>query len=220
MGFLENLFGDNTPPVFKLVKTGDIDGLRRYGKFDINQVYDCYPLINYAIANTKVNLYSIVEFLIKSGCDVNAHDHYTAVGYAPIISMGSHKYADLNVAKLLLDNGARVNSRSKAGASALTGTVFTRRLDMLDLLHNYHANFNLPDWEGNTVFHQLVTYYRQQYFEFTPANINEINTYVSRLIKYGARLDIANKAGIKPLDIPAYGIEKIVKMKNILSKFI
>lgn len=218
MGFFESLFGDDTPPLFKMIRNGDIDGLRKYGKFNVNQLHDWYPPIMYAILYTKYNLYSVVEFLIKAGCDVNAHDEYTAVGSSPIISMGSHKYSDLDVARLLLNNGARINSRSLAGASALTGTVFTMRHAMLDLLKEYNANFNIQDWGGNTVFHKLVTYYVQQYIEFTPEKNKEIDQYVAKLIKYGSRLDIPNKAGIKPMEIPSHGIKNIEKMKSIISK--
>lgn len=218
MGFFDDLFGDNTPTFFKLIKNGDIDGLKRFGRFDVNQIHDWYPPIMFAIHNTKINLYSVVEFLIKAGCDVNAHDEYSAVGYSPIISMGSHKYADLDVARLLLNHGAKVNSRSLAGASALSGTVFTRRHAMLDLLKEYDANFNIQDWGGNTVFHKLVGYYQKTYMEFTPEKIKEIDHYIAKLIRYGSRLDITNKAGVKPLDIPSYGDKNIEKMKSIVRK--
>lgn len=219
MGFFDDLFSDNTPIVFKLITSGNLDGLKHLGKIDIHQVYNGSPLIYHAVENAKFNKYSIVEYLVNAGCDVN--DRQQQYGEeTSLIRMGFSKSdEDVKVAKLLLKNGAKVNARGQSGFCALSGTIFTRKLPMLDLLREYDANFNITDWAGNTVFHKMVIQSKSPYFGKWPAIENEVEVYVQRLLKYEARPDLPNKAGQKPLDIPGYQFEGIERMKKIIRKY-
>ncbi len=226
MGLLErlykDLFTDTTPPIFKLIQDGDIEGLRKYGSFDTKQAYESYPPIMYALQKTKRNSYMVVEFLIGAGCDVNARDSYTAVQYTPLMTAVNNKESSLDMAKLLLKNGANVNARSIAGASALSTTLFTLRLDVLDMLKINHANFNLHDFEGNTIFHQLVSTSLSHYFP----NVNEqrilFEQYIKRLVDYGANPKASNKAGLLPTELETWGHrpDNCKAMKKLLSKYI
>lgn len=199
MGFLSSLFGTDEPTVFKLIKNGDIDGLKKFGYFDHNQIYYYQPMIYYAVENTKMNLYSIVEYLIKAGCNVDDRDQFGAVQETPLSRVCHCSHPNVEVARLLLKNGAKVNTRGKNGSCALHGTAFSLNIEVLDLLKEYNANFNIPDWHGRTTLHHLA--FHENHEDSETEYINKLEKYIGKMIKYGADINIKDDYGDTPVKL-------------------
>jgi ankyrin repeat protein len=93
-----------------------------------------------------------VEFLLKSGADVNSSSKY---GDTPL-SLAARNH-ELNVATLLLRNNAKVNSRDDGGWTPLHKATSKCDLEMAELLLSNGANPNLKSTDtGGTPLHLAV----------------------------------------------------------------
>lgn len=214
MGILTRIFGEPKPTVFKMIEQGDIDSLRAISKIDKSQMYYCQPLVYFAVENCQRNMYSIVEYLIHIGCDIDARDTFTEIQETPLSRLGHTRVNRINVAQLLLQKGAKPNARGKNGSCALHGTAFTLKTEMVDLLIAYKADINLPDWQGHTVLHKVG--YMLSNIEVDD-RMQDLEKYIQCLLKHGARPDITDVDGHLPGQLTYPQHEKVNK---VLRKFI
>jgi len=118
-----------------------------------------------------------VESLLKDGADVNALGKFGGTALSFAVS-GHHK----DVAQLLLDHGANVNSTNTAGWSAL---FYASDEDMADLLIAHGANVNARDSTGVTPLWDVAR--------------PELQGVVKVLLAHGADVNTRSRNGDTPL---------------------
>jgi len=88
---------------------------------------------------------ALVKKLVKSGIDLNEQDKggWTALHFAA-------QNGDISIARILLENGAKVDIKEEYGNTALGKAVFNSRGkgDMIKLLLSYGADKNLKNNYG------------------------------------------------------------------------
>lgn len=142
---------------------------------------DDFVPIHYAVIADK-NQYELVEFLLKSGADVNARSRY---GDTPL-SIATHR-RELNVAKLLLHNDANVNTRDDSGWTPRHKAASQCDQEMAALLLSSNANPNLRSTDfGGTPLHLAVECKKAM---------------IELLIAKGADANVRNSSGRTPLDL-------------------
>jgi ankyrin repeat protein len=122
----------------------------------------------------------VKEAIQKNVTIVNKHN---SKGFTPLI-LASY-YNRLDIALILLKNGADVNSYSDMG-TALMAATYKGDLEMVKLLLNYKADVNKTDSNLKTALHLACVF-----------NFNDI---AKQLIKHSARLDIKDVNTKTPLD--------------------
>jgi ankyrin repeat protein len=88
---------------------------------------------------------------------------------------------DLNMVRLLLDNGVRTEQADGTGRTPLRFAAGTGKVDILDLLLTHHANSNSRDQDGMSVLMAAVE--------------NEDLVAMQRLIRAGADVNARNLKG-------------------------
>ena len=88
-----------------------------------------------------------LKSLVESGVDVNYQDPQSG----STALMLACNYGFIEMAKFLLDNGAKVNIQAQNGATALTGAA-QQSLELVKLLLDKKADVRLKTEEGNTAF--------------------------------------------------------------------
>jgi ankyrin repeat protein len=88
-----------------------------------------------------------LKSMVESGVDVNYQDPQ----YGSTALMLACNYGFIEMAKFLLDNGAKVNIQAQNGATALTGAA-QQSLELVKLLLDKKADVRLKTEEGNTAF--------------------------------------------------------------------
>lgn len=129
----------------------------------------------------------VIEALLSNGADPTIVDtrhrtmlhHAAANGYPDIQWFGTHNF-DLNI-------------QDREGRTPLVIAIHNNKIDTIEGLLKYGANFNIPDKEGLI---PLVTAIKNRNFNVT-----------EKLLEYGANLDLPDKEGHTPREI-------IHKMKN------
>jgi uncharacterized protein len=98
-------------------------------------------------------------------------------------------FGDLNVVKLLLDNGADINavSKNKIKATPLQGSVVMKNLELAKLLIDRGANVSPHGEEGTTPLHES-------------AGSGQLD-FVKLLLEHGADVNARDDAGKTPLTI-------------------
>ncbi|KAH3819686.1 poly [ADP-ribose] polymerase tankyrase-like [Dreissena polymorpha] len=90
-----------------------------------------------------------VILLLKYGAHVNAKDD---LGFTPLF-LATGRYANLDIAGHLIKEGkADINTRTKAGATALHGAVLMGKKDCVEVLLKHGADPRLEDDDGTTPF--------------------------------------------------------------------
>lgn len=131
--------------IFEAVRTGNIsrvEALMKENKDTINSVNEngFTPLI---IATYR-NQLAIVEYLINNNVDIN---YISQEGSA---LLGACYKGNTELTKLLLENGADVNTVSPQKTSALIFAVQSRNIKLLELLLDYNADRSIVDINGFT----------------------------------------------------------------------
>jgi ankyrin repeat protein len=105
----------------------------------------------------------------------------------------------VNLATLLLDQGASIDARDRIGARPLSHAARSGHLDMVDLLLARGAPIDARDLNGATAL-----YYAAE---------RGHNTVVQRLIERGADVNLTGKSGVSPVAAAAYaGRDSIVAL--------
>ncbi len=138
--------------------------------------------------------YSIVEFLLKSGADINKAD---SNGTTPLKG-AIHKGHD-RIVQLLLDSGADINKADRNGMTPLEGAIHKGHDRIVQLLLDSGADINKADNDGVTPLFN--------------AALNGHDRIVQLLLDSGAVRDKADNDGWEPLSAAAaLGHEACVKL--------
>lgn len=130
-----------------------------------------------------------IRFLVDQGYDVNAKDHK---GRTPLIlcSAISDDIWSVGLARLLLENGARISKYDKDGYNALHHACINQREKLVEVyLAALDCDVNSKSKEGNTSLHYAALL----------GNLNLIKSLASLVVKYKMKLDPKNKKGLTPL---------------------
>jgi ankyrin repeat protein len=84
--------------------------------------------------------YEIAEFLVQKGANVNLHSNNGFKVY-PLHSAAAGNYT--NIARMLLENGAWINVKQEAGATALHSAAQSGNIDLLILLLEHGADITV-----------------------------------------------------------------------------
>ncbi len=90
---------------------------------------------------------AVIQLLIDNNADVNASR--TGAGHTPLAMCVSN----MQIVKVLLANGARINAQDKQGQTALmfaSRDVFEQIIPVIELLLKHGANAKLKDKNGKT----------------------------------------------------------------------
>ncbi|XP_028403256.1 fibronectin type 3 and ankyrin repeat domains protein 1-like [Dendronephthya gigantea] len=105
---------------------------------------------------------SVVEWLLDCGAKV---DELDVAEWTPLMRLATLD-GKADVAKVLLDGGANVNTHDKQGRSVLMAAALSGRLDLVSLLVEYGANTEEQNMHGNTALdfaqsfgrHEVISY--------------------------------------------------------------
>ncbi|MCR4822851.1 MAG: ankyrin repeat domain-containing protein [Treponema sp.] len=130
----------------------------------------------------------VVDFVLNEKTSVRTADLLSAQdisGATPLHE--AVRYGRVDIARLLLKNGAKVNAMDSIGKTPILLIIpEAAQKDMYPLLLQYKANVNQKDMYGDTVLHVA-----------TMANA-PVNT-LSLLVSNGALINERNKEGVTPL---------------------
>jgi ankyrin repeat protein len=141
------------------------------------EYYNKTPLHIFAsIGNSEM-----VEFLIKSGADVNARDFF---GDTPLHEAARYGFAD--IVRLLLVHGAYVNAKDELGDTPLHNAGSR---EVAELLIRYGADVNAKNEKGETPLHLKAAW----------GWCAEAAECVELLIRKGADVNAKNEKGETPL---------------------
>jgi ankyrin repeat protein len=138
------------------------------------------PLHSAAIS-IKNNI-QLLELLLSKGADVNS-GRGTKIGTPLILAA---KYGDVDVARILVNNGADINAQDASGNSALHIASQFGRLDFVNYLLIKNPDVNLVNSDNNSPLHV--------------AAMNGRRVVAEQLVYHGANLIGKNSAGKIPLD--------------------
>ena len=99
--------------------------------------------------------YSLVQYLVNRGCDVNAVTKQRAIRPLMMVCYVQKQRARLNILRFLLERGADPSLRDKSGRNALFYACILGREDVAArLLHNTDCDLvSVCDADGNTALH-------------------------------------------------------------------
>ena len=145
----------------------------------------------------------LVSQLLKQGANVNIrHNGTYGNGETPLhlIAEAAWRQVDIDVASLLLDNGAEINSQDNRGRTPLLEAVNRQEssdgydnIMFVSLLLEKGADVNISDDDGNTPLMRATQFYSGDH-----------SKVVKLLIKYGAHVNAQDKFGNTPLHYAAF----------------
>jgi hypothetical protein len=143
--------------------------------------------------------YAKVKILIESGVDSNLSDFGDTVLHHA--ASGGHN----DIARLLIDNGANLNTKNRMGQTPLHISTRIGYKDMVELLIDKGANININNDEGRTPLHEA-------------ANSGH-KDLVTLLISHGADLNAKTQNGMTALDYALRsGFEDVAELLGVNTK--
>lgn len=138
---------------------------------DVNGKSDhiSYPPLSWATIYSQPEM---VLFLIKKGADVNAEDSYLN-GATPLYLAA--KYKNIEIARLLIANGAKVNILTRQGVSPLHQAAQNGDEAMARLLSENGADVNIKNKEKQTPLHIATLMGNKEIVEMLLKNGADIN---------------------------------------------
>ena len=189
MKLYDILFGPREKSISLILEEGNLEELKKYieNGADVNGKYDGKSLLHFAIDNCENNYTEIIEFLINSGADINSCESY--LKETPLHRLCARANPRMEMIRLLLDRGAKVNIENIAGKTPIFYCNFSYSLELLDLLVKHGADINHTDKYNNTILHD-------DFSNYTTGNIEE---FLKRLISLGFDINSKNNLGHTPL---------------------
>ena len=131
---------------------------------------------------------------------------------------------NLEVIKLLLNHGASVDLKNKAGDTALTLAAAEGKLDAVKLLLEHGADINTSNGAGDTALTLAAASRRREYLGgncgdeelLMPATVERNLSLIKLLLNHGASVDLKNKAGDTALTLAAAKV-KLDAVKLLLN---
>lgn len=150
-----------------------------------------------------MNAAEIVKMLLNAGASPNVKNRYglPAIRYALNVS---NRFSNLEIAKILIDAGADVNSRStNYDQSVLHYAVSNKDISMIQYLLSHGADVNIEDESKGTPIHNAVGHVKWENY----LDVVEI------LLKNNANVNAQNDSKMTPLHlIVYYGNAKAIKL--------
>lgn len=138
-------------PLFLAVKANDeniVQALLNAGANPNHMTQDATILGAALSQNNK----AVIKMLIDAGPDINArHPKFLNISYLDYAIL----IKDVEMVRILLDQGALVNIKKDTGLTPLNQAITTHNIDILKLLIDHGADTHLPDNEGLTPLERL-----------------------------------------------------------------
>ena len=147
----------------------------------------------------------MVGTLLNHGAKLNAKNHWSETALH-VVSRGTQDpQGGLRVAELLLECGARVNTRREANFTPLHVACHFGKLEIVRLLLNHGADANAETVEGLKLLHQV---------SFGPYECQEDGVRIAELLlKHGAEVDTRDYDYATPLHLAfCHGKLEIVRL--------
>jgi ankyrin repeat protein len=158
---------------------------------ELHGVASSSDLLNLFAACASGNV-TILKFLLSKGAKVNKRDKRS--GNTPLIHFAGafmFAYPSMEIPKLLLENGAKIDAMNYEGYSALHFTVRCQHgAVLLEFLVSRGANINAKNNPGQTLLHLSVLQARVD--------------LIDKLIALGANVNEKDSEGYTPLFYTAY----------------
>lgn len=130
-----------TFPIIKLLIEYSADINAKEISYDWTPLY--YAIISDTINkknNGSINKMEIIKYLISKGANINEDipiylNHETIKNYSILMHACDHN--DVYVVKILLENGAKVNTKNSRGTTALHRAKQTGNTELIELLKSY-----------------------------------------------------------------------------------
>jgi ankyrin repeat protein/WD40 repeat protein len=140
--------------------------------------------------------------LVKANADVNKAEKggWTALHLTVDADTKSSERINLQLAELLLNNGAKINQQNNAGDTALSLSVRNSQQAIFEFLLNKNANVNTSDNEGYT---PLLRSIRNGKVEMAKSLLEKVKN-----------INAASKSGWNALHLTVDGNSKLTKAQN------
>ncbi|ABQ43479.1 ankyrin repeat protein [Tanapox virus] len=199
--FIDDLFVSYTNPIFYYVWKNDIENVKKWSCF-VNTFNEYYETpIHTCLENKNASL-EMVEFLIKSGADVNHKTkHY---GFSPLHSyLSINENVNIDILQLMVKNGSDIESLDEDGKTPFHRymTNCNVKIDVVKYLYKLGCSIYNIDNDGNNMLHSY----------FLLRSEDEISNF---LIEEGVDINSVNKYGVTPYQLKNYNKVFLNKTKK------
>ena len=201
--------------LFEAIKNGQVDKMRRLIKrgAELNSQNELgQSPLSWAIDKNQIEIVRVLltEYNLNSKMINNALFDAVYLG-------------DIDIAKLLIENGADINTQKEFSDTPLHKAVREKNFDLVKLLIEYGADVNMQNHLGDTPLHRAVESARVDLVKlliengadvnikdnagWTPLHMAALNGYydvAKLLIENGANVNIKGNTGWTPLHWAAY----------------
>jgi ankyrin repeat protein len=202
MKISEILFGPRTKSISRIIEKGNLDELNNFIKDggNVNETYDDRSLLHFAIDNCGKNYFEVIELLINNGADINSNQSYYKE--IPLHRLCARIRPRMDVIKLLLERGSKVNVENITGKTPVFYCNFSFSVELLNLLISYGADIKHTDKYNNTILHDDYV---------MCGDFDDFEEYLKVIISHGVNINSKNNLGQTPLNLC-----KNKKIENIL----
>ena len=152
----------NEPNIFEAAATGRVERVRELLKKN-PELIRAYSPDGWTALHLNFGHLEIVRLLLDSGADINtvSKNEFKAT---PLQGAAAFKAIDL--ARLLIDRGAKVNCRGDEGGSPLHEAAGSGQIELARLLLDHGANINAKDDHGQTPLTIALEYKQTEMAKF------------------------------------------------------
>ncbi|EKQ56861.1 MULTISPECIES: ankyrin repeat domain-containing protein [unclassified Clostridium] len=201
----EILFGSKPKSISRSIEKGKLDEIENFieNGGNVNEKYDDKSLLHFAIDNCGNNYFEVIELLINNGADINSNQ--SSYKEIPLHRLCARIRPRMDVIKLLLERGSKVNTENITGKTPIFNCNFSFSVELLNLLLSYGADIKHTDKYNNTVLHD----------DYILCGDNEdFEEYLKIFISHGVDINSKNNVGHTPLELC-----KNKYIENILIKY-
>jgi ankyrin repeat protein len=201
----EILFGSRPKSISRIIEKGNLDELNSFIRNggNVNGKYDGKSLLHFAIDNCGKNYFEVIELLINNGADINSNQ--SNFKEIPLHRACARIRPRMDVIKLLLERGSKVNIENITGKTPIFNCNFSFSVELLNLLLNYGADIKRTDKYNNTILHDDY---------ILCGDDDDFEEYLKVIISLGVDINSKNNVGHTPLDLC-----KNKRIENILIKY-